>query len=67
MSDTFRRELQQFDRERVLPAWDGLIRKQQSRLESLGVPTMFPTTIPADRQVCGLLDLHAPGWYVTHT
>ena len=53
MTDAFRRELQQFDRERVLPAWDGLITKQQSTLESLGVPTMFPTAVSTDRQVRG--------------
>lgn len=50
MTDAFRRELQRFDRERVLPAWDGLITKQQSTLESLGVPTMFPTVVSTERQ-----------------
>ena len=51
LTDAFRRELQQFDRERVLPAWDGLVTKQQSALESLEVPTMFPTAVSTDRQV----------------
>ncbi|GJE84758.1 hypothetical protein PsYK624_008340 [Phanerochaete sordida] len=50
MTDAFRRELQRFDRERVLPAWDGLITKQQATLESLGVPTMFPTVVSTERQ-----------------
>lgn len=53
MRDTFRRELQQFDKERVLPAWDGLVSRQQSTLEALGVPTMFPTSATAERQVRG--------------
>ncbi|KAH9970829.1 hypothetical protein BGW80DRAFT_1325523 [Lactifluus volemus] len=43
MSDTFRTELRKFDAQRVLPAWDGLVREQQSRLEALKVPTMFVT------------------------
>lgn len=51
MMDNFRRELQKFDVERVLPAWDGLLAKQQAALESLGVPTMFPTTTAGELQV----------------
>ncbi|KAF7792109.1 hypothetical protein EIP86_003139 [Pleurotus ostreatoroseus] len=51
MTDGFRRDLQKFDTERALPAWDGLIAKQQTTLESLGVPAMFLTTEPADREV----------------
>ncbi|KAI9063425.1 alpha/beta-hydrolase, partial [Trametes sanguinea] len=51
MTDSFRAELAKFDRERVLPAWDGLLTKQQAALESLGVPAMFPTTHKADREV----------------
>ncbi|KAL7282045.1 hypothetical protein ACG7TL_003512 [Trametes sanguinea] len=50
MTDSFRAELAKFDRERVLPAWDGLLTKQQAALESLGVPAMFPTTQTADRE-----------------
>lgn len=53
MTDAFRRELQKFDKERALPAWDGLISRQQSALEVLGVPTMFPTSETTDRQVRG--------------
>ena len=51
MTDAFCRELKQFDKERALPAWDGLISRQQSTLETLGVPTMFPTSKETDRQV----------------
>lgn len=56
MSDTFRKELLKFDAERVLPAWDGLVTKQQHKLESLGVPAMYQTTIAADREVCLLAE-----------
>ena len=51
MTDAFRKELQQFDGERALPAWDGLVTKQQSALEALGVPTMYPTVVTTDRKV----------------
>ncbi|KAI0356681.1 alpha/beta-hydrolase [Trametes cingulata] len=50
LTDSFRAELLRFDRERVLPAWDGLLKKQQAALETLGVPAMFPTTQTADRE-----------------
>ncbi|KAI0921979.1 hypothetical protein AcW2_006798 [Taiwanofungus camphoratus] len=50
MSDLFRRELKKFDSERVLPAWDGLVTKQQTTLESLGVPAMYVTVALADRE-----------------
>ncbi|EIW62152.1 uncharacterized protein TRAVEDRAFT_115718 [Trametes versicolor FP-101664 SS1] len=50
LTDSFRAELQRFDRERVLPAWDGLLVKQQAALEALGVPAMFPTAQAADRE-----------------
>jgi hypothetical protein len=51
MNDAHRKELQKFDAERVLFAWDGLLQKQQSSLEALGVPTMFPTDLQVDREV----------------
>lgn len=51
MNDAYRRDLQRFDTERVLLAWDALIQKQQAALEILGVPTMFATTSQADCQV----------------
>jgi len=50
MTEAFRRELVKFDTERALPAWDGLISKQQSELEGLGVPSMYLTTLTADRE-----------------
>ncbi|KAI0721973.1 hypothetical protein C8T65DRAFT_705024 [Cerioporus squamosus] len=48
LTDSFRAELLKFDRERVLPAWDGLVTKQQAALEALGVPAMFPSSQPPD-------------------
>lgn len=51
MSTAFKRELAKFDSERALPAWDGLLTKQQIAMESLGVPTMFSTTTKTDREV----------------
>ncbi|KAI0723486.1 hypothetical protein C8Q76DRAFT_794419 [Earliella scabrosa] len=50
LTDSFRSELLKFDRERVLPAWDGLVTKQQAALEALGVPAMFPATEAPDRE-----------------
>ena len=57
MTDSFRAELRKFDRERVLPAWDGLVTKQQTALEALGVPTMFPSTEATDREVRALCEI----------
>ncbi|KAI0771527.1 Alpha/Beta hydrolase protein [Trametes elegans] len=57
MTDSFRKELQKFDRDRALHAWDGLLAKQQAALEALGVPTMFPTALEKDREVRA--DMHA--------
>ena len=51
MSDAFRTELRRFDAERALPAWDGLVRSQQARLEALKVPTMFVTDDAHDAEV----------------
>jgi hypothetical protein len=51
LNDAFRKELLKFDAERVLFAWDGLLRKQQATLEGLGVPTMFPSDLRVDREV----------------
>ncbi|KAH9059306.1 hypothetical protein EDB87DRAFT_781543 [Lactarius vividus] len=50
MSDAFQKELRKFDAERVLPAWDGLVRGQQARLEALKVPMMFVTNDPSDTE-----------------
>ncbi|KAF8211554.1 hypothetical protein K438DRAFT_1807509 [Mycena galopus ATCC 62051] len=46
----YERELARFDRERVLPAWDGLVTSQQATLAQLRVPTMFPTAVKGDRE-----------------
>ncbi|KAG9317139.1 hypothetical protein JVU11DRAFT_1331 [Chiua virens] len=48
MNDAYRRDLQRFDTERVLLAWDALVQKQQTALETLGVPTMFAATFQAE-------------------
>jgi len=46
----YERELARFDRERALPAWDGLVTNQQAALTQLRVPTMFPTAVKGDRE-----------------
>lgn len=51
MNAAFKKDLEKFDRERVLLAWDGVISKQQATLASHGVPTMFVTTEGTDREV----------------
>ncbi|KAH9950101.1 Alpha/Beta hydrolase protein [Amylocystis lapponica] len=51
MSDSFRRDLKKFDTERALVAWDGLVTKQQTTLETLGVPSMFPSASKTDREL----------------
>jgi hypothetical protein len=45
----FERQLDEYDRQRALPAWDEHVASQQSALERLGFPTFFPTVAPADR------------------
>ncbi|KAJ7283372.1 hypothetical protein C8J57DRAFT_1432524 [Mycena rebaudengoi] len=50
LSQAYEKELKRFDAERVLPAWDGLVTKQQTALARLQIPTMFPTTVKADRE-----------------
>jgi hypothetical protein len=51
LQDAYQKEMCKFDRERVLPAWDGLITRQQGQLEALGVPNMFVTSDPRDTEV----------------
>ncbi|KAJ7265845.1 hypothetical protein B0H12DRAFT_1099760 [Mycena haematopus] len=48
----YERELARFDSERALPAWDGLVTSQQAALAQLRVPTMYPTAVKTDREVC---------------
>ncbi|THH20289.1 hypothetical protein EW146_g1042 [Bondarzewia mesenterica] len=50
MAASFRKELNKFDQERALRAWEGLIAKQQNALEVLGVPTMFVTDNKMDTE-----------------
>ena len=51
MTQSFSKELEQFDKNRVVAAWEGLITRQQSTLEAAGVPTMFVTSSQTDREV----------------
>jgi hypothetical protein len=51
MNAAFQRELRSFDVERVMPAFDSLMAKQQAVLEQLNVPTMSVTLDPTDREV----------------
>lgn len=51
LSDAYAQEIRKFDKERVLPAWDGLIAQQQTALEQQDVPTMFSTSQPDTRQL----------------
>lgn len=52
INEAYRKEAEKFDAERVLPAWDGLVSKQQNALANQKVPTMFVTRTVADRKVC---------------
>jgi len=60
LSDAFKKEILKFDNERVLPAWDGLVSRQQGELAQKAVPTMFVTSDVQDRetqqQVIGVLE-----------
>lgn len=53
----FEKELGKFNSERVIPAWDALVSRQQAALENLGVPTMYITSTIKERQV-GVQFLH---------
>ncbi|KAF9057490.1 hypothetical protein BJ165DRAFT_1420760 [Panaeolus papilionaceus] len=50
MTDSFKKEIARFDVDRVLPAWDGLVSRQQQELAQLNLPTMFITTENEDRE-----------------
>jgi len=58
-----KKELERFDRERTLVAWDGLISKQQTALAHHRVPTMFETNDGPDREVC-MADMVWDSWEV---
>ena len=51
LQDAYQRELQKFDTERVLSAWDGLLAQQQAKLEALRVPSMFVSSDRKDLEV----------------
>jgi hypothetical protein len=55
IQSAFRKELEKFDRDRVLLAWDGLISKQQATLACHSVPTMIVSMEGEDREVGGML------------
>ncbi|KAF8897174.1 hypothetical protein BD779DRAFT_1465429 [Infundibulicybe gibba] len=57
LNDAFKRELQKFDLERVLPSWDGLISQQQVTLAAHNVPAMFATSETPDRQIYNSVSL----------
>jgi len=46
----FDTELHRFDSNRVLPAWDALVARQQSAMEKIHVPTIFETNQVVDRE-----------------
>ncbi|KAF8900028.1 hypothetical protein CPB85DRAFT_1228917, partial [Mucidula mucida] len=50
LSNAYKKELERFDAERVLPLWDNMVAQQQERLLQAGVPTMFITSVSADRE-----------------
>ncbi|PFH52568.1 hypothetical protein AMATHDRAFT_46121 [Amanita thiersii Skay4041] len=50
INDAYKKELDKFDRDRVLSAWDGLVTKQQTLLQQLNVPTMFVTNDKSTRE-----------------
>lgn len=51
LTEAFKKEIDKFDRDRVIPAWDGLLSRQQMELAHSRVPTMFVSNQGEDRQV----------------
>ena len=49
--DAHKKDLQKFDRDRALPAWDSLLSQQQVKLQQLQVPAMHITSESAKREV----------------
>ncbi|KAG9049250.1 hypothetical protein FS837_010786 [Tulasnella sp. UAMH 9824] len=47
--DELKRAELEYDLKHILPAWDALVHKQQTVMESLGVPAMLPSTDPTER------------------
>ena len=60
MTDVFKKEIHSFDNGRAIPAWDGLVSRQQQELERMRVPAMFHTNVAQDREVsiCILCSAH---------
>jgi len=50
LTEAFKKEIDKFDQDRVIPAWDGLVTRQQMELVHSHVPTMFVTNQVEDRQ-----------------
>ncbi|KAF8803746.1 hypothetical protein BYT27DRAFT_7109273 [Phlegmacium glaucopus] len=50
LTEAFKKEIDKFDRDRVIPAWDGLVSRQQMELAHSRVPTMFVSNQGEDRQ-----------------
>jgi hypothetical protein len=55
LTEAFKKEMDKFDQDRVIPAWDGLVSRQQMELANSRVPTMFISNQAEDRQVRGPL------------
>ena len=55
MQRAYRKDLENFDRERVLSAWQALVKTQQAAMEKRGVPAMFVTIAKVDLQVSTVL------------
>jgi hypothetical protein len=51
LTEAFKKEMDKFDQDRVIPAWDGLVSRQQMELAHSHVPTMFVSNQAEDRQV----------------
>ena len=67
LTEAFKKEIDKFDRDRVIPAWDGLVSRQQMELARSRVPTMFVSNQAEDQQVrdqyriCILVSKHGCG------
>lgn len=55
MQRAYRKDLENFDRERVLSAWQALVKTQQVAMEKRAIPVMFVTTAKVDLQVSTVL------------
>jgi len=60
LNDAYKKDLKKFDMERALPAFDGLIAKQQAALARLNVPTMSASDDKDLREVSSTCLLACP-------